>query len=119
AVKPWRIPQKGPQSLSRPRPAVRPAEPMTRMYLWRLSLVAVLACMGAPATLRAQESTEPPDGAASADAPADPNAVTEPKLLAFVDAGYPEEARAEQLEAQVLLVLTIGTDGFVEDAQLA
>ncbi|MFT3925467.1 MAG: TonB-dependent receptor [Myxococcales bacterium] len=49
----------------------------------------------------------------------DPNALVEPKLLAFVEAGYPEQARAQRLEAKVLLVITIGSDGFVEDVQLA
>lgn len=46
----------------------------------------------------------------------EPNQLTPPKLLAFVDAGYPDAARAEQREGAVLLALTIGDDGFVEDA---
>ncbi|HEX5656138.1 MAG TPA: TonB-dependent receptor, partial [Polyangiales bacterium] len=50
------------------------------------------------------------------EAPApDPNALTAPVLKAFVDAGYPEQARELKLEAQVLLLLTIGEDGFVEE----
>jgi TonB family protein len=57
--------------------------------------------------------------AQEAPAPVDPNALTPPVLKAFVDAGYPEQARELKLEAQVLLLLTIGEDGFVEEvAQL-
>lgn len=59
-----------------------------------------------------------PAGAAAATEPVDPNAVVPPKLLAFVDAGYPDAARASQRDAAVLLQITIGDDGFVEDAVL-
>jgi TonB family protein len=67
-----------------------------------------------PVGVYAQPAAPPNPGAAvtASDAP------TPPRLLAFVDAGYPESARAEQLEASVLLQLTIGDDGFVEEAAL-
>jgi TonB family protein len=56
------------------------------------------------------------DAGITADAgPVDPNALTPPVLRAFVDAGYPETAKALRLEAQVLLLLTIGDDGFVQE----
>ncbi|MDB4973981.1 MAG: TonB family protein / TonB-dependent receptor [Myxococcaceae bacterium] len=61
-------------------------------------------------------STRP---ANAADAPVDPNLVVPPKLLAFVDGGYPEQARALQRDATVLLSITIGADGFVEEVKLA
>jgi TonB family protein len=66
-----------------------------------------------------QAQATPFAGAPAPDVPVDPNAVTPPKLLAFVDAGYPDQARAQQLEAAVLLRLTVGEDGFVEDVELA
>jgi len=47
--------------------------------------------------------------------PVDPNALTPPVLRAFVEAGYPEAAKALRLEAEVLLLLTIGDDGFVQE----
>jgi TonB family protein len=50
----------------------------------------------------------------------DPNAVVPPKLLAFVDAPYPDTAREAGVgAASVLLVVTIDTDGFVESVALA
>jgi TonB family protein len=64
----------------------------------------------------AKPSPQPPPATPAA---VDPNAVTPPKLLAFVDAGYPEQARASQRDAAVLLVITISEDGFVEEVTLA
>jgi TonB family protein len=50
----------------------------------------------------------------------DPQAMTPPKLLAFVEAPYPDAARdAGVREAVVLLIVTIDADGFVEDVTLA
>jgi TonB family protein len=55
-----------------------------------------------------------------AHAQADPSAITPPKLLAFVDAGYPDAAREAKVSAAaVMLVITIDADGFVEDVTLA
>ncbi len=79
---------------------------IVRSLRW-LGLYAVLMCSLA----QAQEPAQEPASAA----PVDPNALTPPVLKAFVDAGYPEAALALQLEAQVLLLLTIGEDGFVEE----
>lgn len=78
---------------------------MNRSLRW-LGLLAVLMTSLA----RAQEPAQREDASV-----ADPNALTPPVLKAFVDAGYPEAARALQLEADVLLLLTIGDDGFVEE----
>src|SRR5688500_10726299 len=50
----------------------------------------------------------------------DPQAMTPPRLLAFVEAPYPATARdAGVRSAAVLLVVTIDADGFVEDVTLA
>jgi TonB family protein len=64
--------------------------------------------------------------AGAAPAPAPPSAEpaesgpTPPKLTAFVDAGFPDEARAAGVsEAQVTLVLTISAEGAVEDVSLS
>jgi TonB family protein len=56
---------------------------------------------------------------ASAPPPVDPNAVSEPKLLATVDAPYPSDAPADLPEPAVEMVLVIGQDGYVEKAELA
>ena len=77
-----------------------------------LGLLVVLVVALSLAQVQAQAG---PEGTA-ADAGTDPNQLTPPRLLAFVDAGYPEAARATQRGAAVLLALTIGDDGFVEDA---
>src|SRR5262245_30385977 len=65
-----------------------------------------------PSSPGSQNPGSKPSPAEAPAAPVDPNAITPPKLMAFVDAGYPEEARAAKLEAQVLLLLTVGADGF-------
>jgi TonB family protein len=50
----------------------------------------------------------------------DPNALVPPRLLAFVEAPYPEAARSAGVSSsEVLLIVTIDADGFVEDAKLA
>lgn len=50
----------------------------------------------------------------------DPGAVVPPKLLAFVEAPFPDAAREAGVNAaEVLLIVTIGSDGFVEDVSLA
>ena len=70
--------------------------------------------------VRAQGPSEPQASGPNTDpaGASDPNQVVPPKLLAFVDAGYPEQARVMKLDAAVLLVLTIGEDGFIEEAKL-
>jgi TonB family protein len=83
-----------------------------RWLRW-LGLYAVLISSFAHAQDTPPAPPLPPVGDASV--PVDPNALTPPVLKAFVDAGYPEAARALKLEAQVLLLLTIGEDGFVEE----
>lgn len=82
-------------------------------------LLTGLTALLSTGPLHAQESPPAPEPAPSQkEPPRDPNAVIPPKLLAFVDAGYPEQAKAEKLEAEVLLLLTIGSDGFVEEVSL-
>ncbi|MDB4986311.1 MAG: TonB family protein / TonB-dependent receptor [Myxococcaceae bacterium] len=82
-------------------------------------LTATLAAQAQPQASPTPGSPASADGSPVSAPPFDPNAVTPPKLLAFVDAGYPEQARAMQRDAAVLLVITIGADGFVEEAKLA
>jgi TonB family protein len=72
---------------------------------------------GAPAA-RAHTSSDASSSGAS-DAAVDPNGLAPPRVLSAQEAPYPEAARSQMREATVLLVLTIGTDGRVEDAQLA
>lgn len=82
--------------------------------LWLLSpLVSIAHAQTTPAPVPAPA---PPAGRTEAEPPAvDPNAVTPPKLLAFVDAGFPDEATAAQIaEAAVMLLITIAADGSVE-----
>ncbi len=83
---------------------------------WLVS-TALAALWGASPVLAQPtvSETTPSAPPSQTEMPPDPNALVEPKLLAFVDAGYPEEAQAQKLEADVLLVLTVGSDGFVED----
>ncbi|HEY6878694.1 MAG TPA: TonB-dependent receptor [Polyangiales bacterium] len=91
--------------------------PMTRCIDGACRWLGLFAVLMAVSYARAQA----PDDAGTADAanvdaaPVDPNALTPPVLRAFIDAGYPEAARALKLEAEVLLLLTIGEDGFVEE----
>jgi TonB family protein len=88
-----------------------------------LALTALLfLALSQVAQAQAPGPSAPPSAGGSGTAepaPVDPNAVTPPKLRGFVDAGYPEQARALALDATVLMVITIAEDGFVEDAQLA
>ena len=71
----------------------------------------------APSALPADSAS---DAAVTGDGgPVDPNAVTLPSVISAQEAPYPEAARATPREATVLLVLTIGLDGRVEDAVLA
>lgn len=73
----------------------------------------------APATADAGGEDASSDAATADAAAVDPNAVTPPAVLTAEEAPYPEQALAERREATVLLVLTIGADGKVEDAALA
>jgi TonB family protein len=68
-----------------------------------------------PSTDAAVPSADAAVPSADAAVPVDPNALSPPVLKTFVDAGYPEAARSLQLEAQVLLLLTIREDGSVEE----
>ncbi|MBX5481447.1 MAG: TonB-dependent receptor [Myxococcaceae bacterium] len=63
------------------------------------------------------------EGAVRHDEPADagihvPVLTRAPELLHFVDAVYPEEAKALQLDASVKMAITIGADGSVTDVQV-
>ena len=91
----------------------RPSVALCALLLLSLSQLAQ-AQAPAPSAAPSAGSVRPAE-----TAPVDPNAVTPPKLRAFVDAGYPEQARALALDATVLMVITIAEDGFVEDVQLA
>jgi TonB family protein len=95
------------------------------LLLWCCAIALLLASAPVVTRVAAQApSPAPPAGPAPetpAPAPApseatpDPNAVTAPKLLAFVEAGFPEEAKVQQIrEASVTLLITIAADGSVE-----
>src|SRR5690242_277877 len=89
-----------------------------------LCLLASILVVGAGREALAQAPSEPaaaPDAdSGPAPAQADANGVTPPQLKAFVDAGYPDDARAAGVtEASVTLVLTISADGSVEEASLS
>ena len=79
------------------------------------ALVAWLAwaVAWAPGTLRAQAPAAP-QGEAGPAAPV----LKPPRLAQFVEAGYPEAALAERLEARVLVEIVVGTDGRVVDARV-
>lgn len=82
---------------------------------WLLALLVLLL-----ATAQAQPSAAQDAGTADAAVAADPNALTPPKLLRFVDAGFPDAARSLGIrEASVVLLVTIGTDGQVEEAEVS
>ena len=60
-----------------------------------------------------------PDGTASADAlPAAAPATRVPKLVHFVKAEYPPQAQRQGLEAEVVLELTVDTDGRVTEVRV-
>jgi TonB family protein len=101
-----------------------PASTFARAAL-ALTVVTALA-LALPERASAQASADAGVGGAAATGasstsgvPVDPDALTPPKLLAFVEAGYPEQAREQKRDAEVLLKITIGEDGFVEDVALA
>lgn len=76
-----------------------------------------------PAIAAAQEGARrltPEEEAAATPAPPPQLVVTKPpELLRFIEAAYPEAAKAEQKAAAVQLILTIGADGKVSEAVLA
>ena len=79
--------------------------------LVRSSLLALLCLVGAPAFVAAQAEDE-------AEGEQEQPVVVPPQLLEFVEATYPPEARAAELEATVELQITIAVDGSVTDAQV-
>ncbi|HEX6242227.1 MAG TPA: TonB family protein, partial [Polyangiales bacterium] len=90
---------------------------MRTWLLWCCAIAQLWAFSPLVAKVLAQTAPTPPTAPAppAAEAPVDPNAVTPPKLLAFVDAGFPDEAKAQQIsEASVTLLITIAADGSVE-----
>lgn len=84
----------------------------------RTALLAIAVLLVVPSGRTRAQAPSPDAGrplGGEATSAVDPSAVTPPKLMAFVDAGYPDAARASQREAAVLLQITIGDDGFVEE----
>ncbi len=63
--------------------------------------------------------TPAPADSGTPSAPIDPNQVSAPQLQVFVDAGYPDEGREQKLEPSVVVRAIVGTDGYVESAELA
>lgn len=60
--------------------------------------------------------TAPVNAQPAASSPASSAPVTEPELVTFVQAEYPEQARAQGLEGDVVLVLEIDENGTVTEA---
>lgn len=100
-------------------------------FRFRLAIMGALASLAAPSVAAAQEGEDPgdrgsgavPRGGAGAVArppaqPAKPPVIVMPKLTRFVDAAYPEEARKQGLQADVVLELTIDAAGKVTDAKV-
>ncbi len=79
-------------------------------------LAAALAAILAAAPARAGEAAEGGTGAAPEEEA--PPLVAEPKLVKFVEADYPEEARAEGVEGSVRLALTVDENGRVADVEV-
>lgn len=88
---------------------------MTRLHA--LTLVGFLFA-AAPTSTRADAGVPDagvPDASAGTDGAAGPR-ITPPELRDFVEAAFPEAARAAGLTAEVELELTIAADGSVSDA---
>jgi len=86
--------------------------------------VVLLLFAGSHSSVVAQTASETPPKVSSpqSEQPAsnpDPNAVTPPKLIRFIEAVYPEEEKAKGITAQVDMLLTISTEGLVTAAQVA
>jgi TonB family protein len=84
------------------------------------ALVIVLLAGGASAQEPAPDEREeraeaPPAGDGGTPAPA----VVAPALVEFAEATYPPEAEAARIEGAVELLITIGADGTVTDAEVA
>lgn len=63
-------------------------------------------------------AAEPELGTDAAEQAPSAEAVQPPELRRFVDAAYPATAKAHRLEADVVLALTVGTDGKVTDVEV-
>ncbi len=81
---------------------------------WRAALIAALliAGMAAPARSASGAEAAPPSPAVA------PVLTKAPELLHFVEAAYPEAARAAQIEGEVVLLVDIGADGAVIGAEV-
>lgn len=80
---------------------------------WRAIFFSVACCVAGH--VHAQDAGVP-DASVTGDAGVDPDAVTPPKLLEFVEATYPEQLKSKGVAAVVTLGLTIQTDGSVSEA---
>lgn len=98
-------------------PIQRPV-PALAALLGVAAMVAVVV-IGAPAAAQEGARALTPEEEAAAAPPPQQLVVTKPpELTRFVDAPYPEAAKAEQKEAAVQLILTIAADGTVSDVVL-
>ncbi|MCB9553845.1 MAG: TonB-dependent receptor [Myxococcales bacterium] len=85
----------------------------------RLALFAALLAAGPAAAQEGARALTPEEEAAAAPPPQQMVVTKAPELLRFVEAPYPEAAKAEQKAAAVQLILTIGADGVVSEVVLA
>lgn len=70
-----------------------------------------------PASLAAQDATQPAPSEETAEAPKKP-VLTPPRLIEFHEAVYPEAAFAAGITARVLIELVVGSDGHVKEAHV-
>ncbi len=88
--------------------------------LARIALVAALFAALAPPVL-AQEGARrltAEEEAANTPPPQQMVLTKAPELVTYVEAIYPEQAKAEQKEAEVIVILTLSAEGAVSDVQL-
>jgi len=98
-------------------------------WWWCFACLSLVLGRSASALAQSTAGAQPPAAGATAPSPAAPATQPEaaapaatglvpPKLIAEVTAQYPEAARAQRLEASVLVQLTIDATGQVTDAQV-
>src|SRR5687768_162487 len=83
---------------------------MRQRSAWFLAVAGLLSS----GAVRAQPDAQPSIQGSAASS----RAVTDPELIEFVPAEYPAEARERGVDATVVLVLTIDTEGLVSSAEV-
>jgi len=97
---------------------------LAQLLLFTMASLLAEHALDTPAHAQPGDPTADAGGPATTPAAAeaiDPNLVVPPHLQAFVDAGYPDQAMVDGAlaGAAVMLLITIGEDGFVEEVSAA